>query len=46
VTDYNYFKNLEGPKAWFEANIDIVTATYGRASGIAKEDIFLGKQLS
>ncbi|KAF8154194.1 hypothetical protein B0H34DRAFT_80502 [Crassisporium funariophilum] len=39
--EYQYIKVLKAPKAWFQANVELILHIYGRDHNIHKEDLFL-----
>jgi len=42
TTVYDYIDNLDTPKKWFKANVDVIMHTFGAEHRIQKEDLFLG----
>jgi hypothetical protein len=45
TTVYDYMDDVDAPKKWFTANIDIIVQTFGTEHRIQKEDLFLGSFL-
>lgn len=41
-TQYDYVENLDAPKKWFKANVDMILQTFGSEHRIQKEDLLLG----
>ena len=42
-SEYLYMKQLDAPKAWFQANADRILDNYGQEHNIQKEDLMLGE---
>ncbi|KAF8890966.1 hypothetical protein BD779DRAFT_1515523 [Infundibulicybe gibba] len=41
TTMYRYVEDLDAPKKWFKANVDLILEIYGAQHHIQKEDLFL-----
>ena len=42
TTIYHYIEQLDVPKKWFKANVDVIMRIYGPSHDIQREDIYVG----